>query len=388
MSLPSSVRSVGWPNLPRRRDELGALSRLVHRESDQYRSFVVALLYRKGPQERSRAELFREYVAGSYGESVLAKTANAVASLESRVARLNSNLSRARGRLLRYVTSALKQAGSGPKREDIVALLRTLGKLYRIAPEPKATESAELLQIVLTRGARGHEFHERIENVISLWEASDFPVDTLRAGWAWQKIPIARREQRDRLTADVIAYACWATAPILKTLQTLLTLVLPPELPLSAWVTAARARLKSLDTRSGELSTTAAIASAIDKLPDALRARINPDLFQDLSTDAVSQLAQAFEGCASYFKALSAEIEDLKSPETIRAFAGQLIREEVEREHTLLGNLQRYAQEQRMAVATRLSESFEQAEVQSEKRLSPALENAIRAAISFLQGKD
>src|SRR5712692_10245276 len=50
--LPVTLRSSGWPNLPKREAEVRALAELAQKDPGQLQSFITALLVRLGPQEK------------------------------------------------------------------------------------------------------------------------------------------------------------------------------------------------------------------------------------------------------------------------------------------------------------------------------------------------
>jgi hypothetical protein len=215
--------------------------------------------------------------------------------------------------------------------------------------------------------------------------STDFPLWILKEGWFWHKIPKPRRALRDRFAADLVAFVCTFKGDNREALGALLDVVLPSDISICSWISAARANLKALEPIREGIGDLRDLASALRKL--ALETTVNLDLLQDLPPISISQLTQSFEAYARRVDQLIAETEDLKHPETVRSLAGQLIREEVERERTLLEKLREYSREQRSEMAARLSESFELVKAEPENRLSPALENAIRATISLLQGR-
>ncbi len=382
-SLPPRLRISGWPDLPKRDEEIEALEGLVRDDLEQRRFFIVALLHRKGPQEKTRAKLFRDYATNASGDSPLGRMADAIETLESRIARLASGKDAARRRLLRYASAGLKQSVKRAPRDEVLALIHVIGRLYQLPPKPKATESAELLDLVLSQ-VEGSDFYDRIAAVRSLC-GPDFPIWVLKEGWVWQKVSKPRRALRDRFGADLVAYICSIRGDTREALGPLLDVILPDDTSISMWVTGARANLKALEPIRGETCDLNGLASALRKL--AIETIVNLDLLQDLPPTAVSQLTQVFEACALRMSQLLAENEDLKRPETVRALAGQLIREEVDRERALLEELQEYSRKQRADMAARLSESFDLAKAEPGKGLTPALENAIRATISFLHGR-
>jgi hypothetical protein len=381
-TLPSTLKGGNWPDLPKREDEVRALFRLAQRDDEQLRAFMTALLSRKGPSEGIRERIFREFAENYPGVSARSRMALAVASLESRLRRLEFNRSDARWRLLKFAGKVLKPSKRDASEDN--RLLNTVAALYELAPEPKPHEASALVGLVLKQ-VRGSTYHERVESLRRFWDPQTALFAILKRGWSSAKN--SQKGFRDRFAAEVFAYACTVgPADASGFLPALLDTVLPPNATRSEWTRSARANLKSLEVPEKTVGDgdLAALASAVDAA--GLNNRLDLRLLQDLPGAALSQLEQALKACAKRVGDLQSEIDRLKRPETTRALAGDLIREEVERDRSLLQKFQTNAQRQRVEIASQLEESLHEARRQVGDKLPAVLETAVQRAIAHLRG--
>ena len=100
----------------------------------------------------------------------------------------------------------------------------------------------------------------------------------------------------------------------------------------------------------------------------------------------MSELISLLRSYDAEIRRLKREINHLENPETIRSKAGELIRNEIQRQTRTLAELQNHVRETRRSMARRLRETLERARSGTAVSLSE-LENAVRDTIALLEDR-
>lgn len=386
--LPTTVRTGSWPNLPKREAEVRALMTLAEHER-VLRSFMGTLISKAGPSEKTREKLFHEYAARQPESSILDRLAHAIDTVTEEIVRRNISPVSSRKRLLRFVTVALKKASKGKKGSDSVELtgriplFRSLGCLISMAPKPEPEEASSIITLLLDQLGEGMS-GENFKVFKELWDTLSNLESLLRPGWAFRRLKKVDRIRREKFSNAVIAYACMADSEEDRQLaRSLLFLTLPDDVSSFDWPTETRARLAMMQAAKGESDGFAQLAQTLHEITFQLPANLAQ--LQDISGGALYELNRLFRGWDIEVRCLRMEIEHLESEETVRARAGDIIRDGVKRQLELMGSFGEYAREKRQDIVRRLREALQNVRANPSATSLSEVENAILDAIALLE---
>jgi hypothetical protein len=384
-TLSPTVRSGKWPSLPRRENELEAIYKVVHDDRDILHSYITALLAKAGPAEKVRENFFFRFVEQQPGSTLLAQIAAGIEVVAGHLHRLDTNRAEFRKRLFKIANQALKKARGGLNLEGDIGVFEGLGKLLRIGSKPEASEASNIL-IMLLDQIQKLDPNDRMTKFQSIWGALGKPADLLHIGWSPKLIKKNERLRRFLFTNEVIAYSCRAKGKdAQEAARSLLFLVLPDAESVDEWISDARACLALIGQAKEEAGDFSQLAQAIQEA--GIETPVKISLFQDLSGATASELVRLIRAYDSEIRRLQRDVLHLQDERTIRTRAGDLIREEVNRQTEVLQKFVTHAADTRSQLAGQLRAMI--AEVRKEPTVEKLqkLERVILDAVAHLESK-